>query len=151
MALRRAVNALMRAIFFRRWHRRSFRRSTFLRGKEVKGSGLPDVWWFRADGNKMTRRDWQGGEHVLGMFLNGKEIVTPGPRGEDDEDDSFVLLFNAEGEDHKFTLPRRRFGAQWELELSTAEPGAEPGSSRHGARTEVPVIARSIVVLKRVQ
>ncbi|HET6869512.1 MAG TPA: glycogen debranching protein GlgX [Solirubrobacteraceae bacterium] len=127
-----------------------FRRSTFLRGQQVKDSGLPDVWWFRADGNKMTRRDWQGGEHVLGMFLNGKEIATPGPRAEDVEDDSFILLFNAEGEDRTFTLPRRRFGAQWALELSTADPEAEPDSSRHGARTEVQVIARSIVVLKRV-
>ena len=86
------------------------------------GSGLPDVWWFRADGNKMTRRDWQGGEHVLGMFLNGREIPTPGPQGQDVEDDSFVLLFNAEPEDRVFTLPRRRFGAQWLLELSTADP-----------------------------
>ncbi len=128
----------------------SFRRDTFLRGKEVKGSGLPDVWWFRADGLKMTRRDWQGGEHVLGMFLNGREIPTPGPRGEDVEDDSFVLLFNAHLEDRVFTLPRRRFGAQWALELSTADPEAEPGSERHGARTELAVVARSIVILKRV-
>jgi glycogen operon protein len=127
-----------------------FRRNTFLRGKEVRGSGLPDVWWFRADGLKMTRRDWQGGEHVLAMFLNGREIVTPGPRGEDVEDDSFVLLFNAELEDRVFTLPRRRFGAQWALELSTADPEAEPGSAHYGARTEVATVARSIVVLKRV-
>src|SRR5204862_3532388 len=27
-----------------------FRRIKFLRGKELKGSGLPDVWWFRGDG-----------------------------------------------------------------------------------------------------
>jgi hypothetical protein len=48
-----------------------------------------------------------------------------------------------------FTLPRRRFGAQWALELSTADPAAEPGSARYGARTEIGVISRSIVVLKR--
>ncbi len=138
-----------RLIRLRQEHQ-SFRRSTFLRGKEVKDSGLPDVWWFRPDGLKMTRRDWQGGEHVLGMFLNGREIVTPGPRGEDVEDDSFVLLFNAELEDRVFTLPRRRFGAQWALELSTADPEAEPGSRVHGARTDLPVLARSIVILKRV-
>ena len=46
-------------------------------------------------------------------------------------------------------LPRRRFGAQWPLELSTADPTREPASARYGARTEVEVIARSIVVLKR--
>jgi len=126
------------------------RRESFLRGQEVKGSGLPDVWWFRADGLKMTRKDWQGGEHVLGMFLNGKEIPMAGPQGQDIEDDSFVVLFNAHHEDRSFTLPRRRFGAQWALELSTAEPDAEAGSARYGARTEVPVISHSIVMLKRV-
>jgi glycogen operon protein len=127
-----------------------FRRESFLRGQELKGSGLPDVWWFRADGNKMTRKDWQGGEHVLGMFLNGREIPTPGPAGEEIEDDSFLVLFNAHHEDRAMMLPRRRFGAQWELELSTADPSAAPGSTRYGARTEVPVISRSLVVLKRV-
>jgi glycogen operon protein len=125
------------------------RRATFLRGEEIKGSGLPDVWWFRADGLKMTRRDWQGGEHVLGMFLNGKEIDTPGPQGEDIEDDSFMILINAHHEDRVFMLPRRRFGAQWTLELSTADPDAAAGSASFGARTEVPVISRSIVILKR--
>ena len=83
------------------------------------------------------------------MFLNGDEIPTPGPHGEQVRDDSFMVLFNAHGEDRVFMLPRRRFGAQWELELSTAEPAAAPGSARYGARTEVSVIAHSIVVLKR--
>jgi isoamylase len=127
-----------------------FRRESFLRGQELKGSGLPDVWWFRTDGLKMTRRDWQGGEHVLGMFLNGKEIVNPGPRGESIEDDSFLLLFNAHHEDRTFMLPRRRFGAQWALELTSADPEAEASSSVHGARTEVQVAAHSTVILKRV-
>ncbi|HZU61811.1 MAG TPA: glycogen debranching protein GlgX [Solirubrobacteraceae bacterium] len=126
------------------------RRQSFLRGEEVMESGLPDVWWFRGDGLKMTRRDWQGGESVLGMFLNGREIDTPGPQGEEIEDDSFLILFNAHHEDRTFMLPRRRFGAQWTLELSTAEPAAPAGSASFGARTEVPVISRSIVILKRV-
>jgi len=127
-----------------------FRRAAFLRGAEVKGSGLPDVWWFRAEGRKMTQRDWQSGEPVLGMFLNGDEIPTPGPRGEKIRDDSFMLLFNAHSEDRVFLLPRRRFGTQWALELSTADPDAEPGSILFGARTEVTVISRSTLILKRV-
>jgi glycogen operon protein len=84
------------------------------------------------------------------MFLNGKEIVSPGPYGEEVEDDSFVVLFNSDHEDQTFMLPRRRFGAQWALELSTADPAAEPGTDSYGARTEVEVVARSIVILKRV-
>jgi glycogen operon protein len=145
-ALRRFTRRL---IDLRRRHP-VLRRESFLRGEEVKGSGLPDVWWFRADGRKMTRRDWQIGEHVLGMFLNGEEIPNPGPRGEDIEDDSFLLLFNAHHEDRTFMLPRRRFGARWTLELSTADPDAQPGSITFGARTEVTVIAHSIVILTRI-
>ena len=99
------------------------------------------MWWFRADGRKMTSRDWQHGEAVLGMFLNGQAIPTPGPHGEEVEDDSFVLLFNAHDEDREFKLPRRRMGARWELELCTADPDAEAGSARYdaaGARSTSP-------------
>jgi glycogen operon protein len=127
-----------------------FRRHSFLRGVEQSSSGLPDVWWFRADGLKMTRRDWQDGDCLLGMFLNGKEIPDRGPHGEEIEDDSFLLLFNALGEDREFLLPRRRFGARWALEISTADPRAQPGVASYGARTVLPVTSRSIVVLKRV-
>ncbi|HUE26519.1 MAG TPA: glycogen debranching protein GlgX [Solirubrobacteraceae bacterium] len=127
-----------------------FRQESFLRGEEGERSGLPDSWWFRPDGRKMTRRDWNDGEHVLGMFLNGQEIGTVGHRGEEIHDDSFFVLVNAHHEDRTFMLPRRRFGAQWSLELSTADPGAPAGSIRYGARTEVEVISRSIVILKRV-
>jgi glycogen operon protein len=83
------------------------------------------------------------------MFLNGEEIGAFGHRGEEIVDDSFLLLFNAHFEDRTFMLPRRRFGAQWTLELSTADPGAGAGSQRFGARTEFEVISRSIVILKR--
>jgi glycogen operon protein len=125
------------------------RRDRFLVGKELMGSGLPDVWWFRLDGRRMTRRDWQTGEHVLGVFLNGQEIPTPGPHGEEITDDSFLLLFNAHSEDRTFMLPPRRFGARWGLELSTAQPAAAAGSISYGARTEVSLVSRSMMVLKR--
>jgi isoamylase len=138
-----------RLIRLRREHP-AFRRDSFLRGQEGERTGLPDVWWFRPDGRKMTRRDWNDGEHVLGMFLNGEEIGALGHRGEEIFDESFLLLFNAHFEDRTFMLPRRRFGAQWALELSTADPAAEAGSLTVGARTELEVLARSIVILKRV-
>jgi glycogen operon protein len=85
------------------------------------------------------------------MFLNGLELPTLGPRGEQIEDDSFLVLFNAHHEDRTFMLPRRRFGAQWALELSTVEPEAEPGSASYGARTEMEVTHHSVVILKRLK
>jgi isoamylase len=121
----------------------------YLLGEELKSSGLPDVWWFRLDGRRMTRRDWQAGTGVVGVFLNGREIVTPGPRGQDIEDDSFLFLFNASPEECTFTLPNRRFGTNWALELRTDDPGAAAGSASYGARTELALVPHSLVVLKR--
>jgi isoamylase len=127
-----------------------FRRRQYLEGTDPSGSGLPDVWWFRGDGRRMTRRDWNE-QRTVGVFLNGEEIDAPGPRGERLEDDSFLMLFNAHHEDVTFTLPTRRFGASWELVLTTADPATEPGLLVAPARTEVPVIARSVMLLKRVK
>ena len=98
----------------------------------------------------MTNRDWQHGEAVLGMFLNGRAILTPGPHGEEISDDSFVLLFNAHSEDRAFKLPRRRMGARWELELATADPALAAGSASYDAQALINVTAHSITILKRV-
>jgi glycogen operon protein len=137
-----------RLIVLRRAHP-VFRRESFLSGSERKGSGLPDAWWFRPDGRKMLSVDWQDGEHALAIFLNGLELPDPGSRGQHIKDDSFFVMFNAIGWERSFMLPRRRFGIEWALEISTAEPEVEAGSVTYGARTQVTVIAHSIVVLKR--
>ncbi|MDQ6750230.1 MAG: glycogen debranching enzyme, partial [Actinomycetota bacterium] len=128
-----------------------FRRESFLEGGPADGAGLPDAWWFRPDGHKMTWRDWNEGEPVLGLFLNGDEIPTPGPRGEQVDDASFLLLFNAHSEEREFTLPRPRLGSEWDLELSTVDPAAAPGSSRHAAQEQLRLPAHSLLLLKRVE
>jgi isoamylase len=129
----------------------TFRRETFLRGRELDDMPLPDVRWFRPDGRKMTPKDWEHGEAVLGMFLNGETIMTRGPHGEPIEDDSFVLLFNAHFEDRQFRMPRSNTGRRWDLELTTADPDAPAGSSAYGPRELVDVMAHSITILKRVE
>jgi glycogen operon protein len=124
-----------------------FRRTDFLAGEGTK-SGLPDVWWFRPDGRRMARRDWERAEHTLGVFLNGREIPTKTPHGEDVVDDSFIVLLNAWHEDIDFTLPARRFGGNWQLVLSTADPDAPDAVYR--ARETLVAPARSILLLRRV-
>jgi glycogen operon protein len=98
----------------------------------------------------MTQRDWQQpSAHVLGVFLNGQEIADRTPRGAPIEDGSFLLLFNAHHEDMTFTLPARRFGAEWIHEICTHEPALEAGAQRWSSRGEVPVPARSMKLLLR--
>jgi isoamylase len=125
-----------------------FRRNKFLTGHEVKDSGLPDVWWFRPDGRRMTQKDWQREDaHTLGVFLNGEEIPEHTPDGRDVVDDSFLLLFNAYGDSITFTLPTRRFGARWQVEIATGE-GGPAGVVQ--ARARVTLEGRSLALLRRV-
>jgi isoamylase len=126
-----------------------FRRRQFLQGTDEETGGLPDVWWFRTDGHRMTKNDWESGERTVGMFLNGEEIAAPDEKGQRVLDESFLLLFNAHHEDVTFTLPNRRFGEHWSLVLSTLEPDAEPNSLEVDALEELVVGGRSLVLLRR--
>jgi glycogen operon protein len=121
-----------------------FRRTKFFEGK---GEQLPDVWWMRPDGRRMTRRDWDNTEsRAIGVFLNGDELKAETKDGEEVRDESFLLLFNAHFEDLTFRLPARRFGAHWEVVLTTGRFEGDrlvPGA-------DVLVETRSIAVLRRV-
>jgi glycogen operon protein len=128
-----------------------FRRTDFLSGEERLGSGAPDVWWFRADGRKMTQRNWRDDNALsLGVFLNGAEIPTHTARGAPVIDDSFLILFNAWEGPIVFTLPAVSYGRRWALELSTDEPELEPNATVYPARGLVAVEGRSLVLLRRV-
>jgi glycogen operon protein len=126
-----------------------FRRTEFLDGGPAEAT-LPDAWWFRADGRQMAQRDWQSPDfRELGVFLNGDETGIVGSRGEPVVDDSFVVLLNATPEDVVFRLPPRRFGLDWELELSTSDPDAGAGAERYPGRSSLDVRARSLLLLRR--
>jgi glycogen operon protein len=120
-----------------------FRRTKFFEGK---GERLPDVWWMRPDGRRMTRRDWDNTEsRAIGVFLNGEELKAETKDGEEVRDESFLLLFNAHFEDITFRLPARRFGAHWEVVLTTGWIEGE----RLAPGADVTVETRSIAVLRR--
>jgi glycogen operon protein len=122
-----------------------FRRTSFLTGK-TGDSGLPDAWWFRPDGRRMTQRNWgDPGTRTLGVFLNGREVREQTSHGEPIYGDSFLLLFNAHSEPVVFTLPTRRFGARWAVELATGEAPEQA----LGARALVAVQERSLMLLRR--
>jgi glycogen operon protein len=124
-----------------------FRRTHFFEGS---GKDLPDVWWMRPDGRKMTQRDWRNGVgRAIGVFLNGDELGAKTKQGEELRDDSFLLLFNAHHEAVTFRLPTRRFGTRWTLELSTLDPELEEGAHSWVPREEVSIEPRSIMVLRR--
>jgi glycogen operon protein len=124
-----------------------FRRTEFMNGVGSP-SALPDAWWFRPDGRRMTAVDWQdAGAHALGVFLNGRAIGSVDRHGEPVADASFVLLLNAHYEDVAFALPPRRFGPRWQTELSTAYPDAP--EKLLTARGTTIVTSRSLLLLRQ--
>jgi len=140
----RLLDFTKRLIRFRNEHP-VLRRSTFLEGR---GEGtLPDVWWFRPDGRRMTQRDWGTAAPQLAVFLNGAELGERDAHGDPITDDSFLILFNAHHESVEFVLPTRRFGLNWTLEFSTADPDATP--ARFHCRGSIQLQDRSLVVLRR--
>ncbi len=120
-----------------------FRRTKFFEGR---GEQLPDVWWMRPDGRRMTRRDWENTEsRAIGVFMNGDELNTQTETGDEVRDDTFLLLFNAHFEDISFRLPARRFGTRWDVVIATGRCEAE----RFAPGADVDVEARSIAVFRR--
>jgi len=110
-------------VAFRRAHP-VLRRRKWFQGRSIHGSGVHDILWFNPDGGEMTEEQWQDGlARVIGIFLNGEEIATPGPRGERIIDDSFILLFNGHDEAMEFTLPEPVREGAWRLVIDTAQPG----------------------------
>ena len=135
-------------ITFRRDHP-VFRRRRWFLGRPIRGKNVTDIGWFRPSGEEMSEEDWQTGyAKSLGVFLNGKAIPSPNPKGEPITDDSFYVLFNAHNEAVQFLLPKH-WGNRWEIALDTSssrKPGDEFGAGR-----ELPVEGRSVVVLHRVR
>ena len=110
-----------------------FRRRRFFRGQALRGgrNRLGDIAWFTLSGEEknledMTGEDWDAGfTKSLTVFLNGRAISEPDPRGERVHDDSFLLLFNASEEDLQFTVPPRRYGPRWSQVLDTASTDSD--------------------------
>jgi isoamylase len=144
----RALNEFARRVIALRSEHPAFRRSRFFAGAG-DGEGLPDVWWFRPDGRRMTQRDWRRDDaRSLGVFLNGRKLEEVDRRGRAIVDRCFLVIFNAHHEDVDFRLPSASYGRRWSVCLSTTEPGLERGAWTRGPREAVTLPARSLLVLE---
>ena len=97
----------------------------------------------------MSDNDWNRGyARSLSVFLNGKAIPTPGPQGEQVEDDSFLLLFNAHTESVTFTVPEDLHGFDWRVMLDTSREVT--CADLIGPNDSWPVEGWSIVLLEQI-
>ena len=112
-------------------------------------AGCPDVWWFRPDGRKMTRRDWEGADGPrLGVFLNGDELGTRDAAGRAGRRRLVPVLFNAAPRARRPSRCRRAASAA-AGSSSSRPPIRTPERPSFGRAATVALEARSLVVLRR--
>ena len=96
----------------------------------------------------MTDDDWYDEElHVVGMFVSGDPLRSPGPRGEQQRDRSFLLWLNARGEPCDVHLPENEWVEAGEVVLST-DP-AHPVGTQVKAGSGLALSPRSLVLLRQ--
>ena len=131
------------------------RQRAFFAGRAVPdGGGRKDLAWFRPDGTEMTDREWHSPDtRTLGMYLDGEALRQRGPRGERLTDESYLLVLHAGAEDTAVVLPGPPWATGYEVVVDTAYTGGlpAPGQDRPPAGVDLPMVARSAVLLKVVR
>jgi len=149
---RKALLAFTAALVDLRAQHPVFQRRRFFAGDAFHGgiSELGDIEWFAPQGNEMDELDWRNGyARSLMVFLNGRAIPEPDPRGRPIVDDDFLLLFNGHHEPVDFTMPPAAYAEMWQVCLDTSKPRV-PAPARRlkwKAGSTHPVAGRSVVVL----
>jgi glycogen operon protein len=134
------------ALRIRREHP-ALRQRHWFEGRPTIAGGPKDLAWIHPEGREMTGDDWHdGGLRVIGMFVSGDPLRSPGPRGEQQRDASFLIWLNG-GEGCDVRLPANAWVHAGAVILSTddklpPETDVQAGDTLHLA-------ARSMVVLQQ--
>lgn len=135
------------ALRLRREHP-ALRQRHWFEGRPAIKDGPKDLAWLHPSGREMTADDWfDESLAVIGMFVSGAPLRSPGPRGEQQVDRSFMIWLNGSGDSVTFTLPENEWVQSGEVVLST-DPDQPPGAAvKAGGAIELG--AHSVVVLRQ--
>jgi isoamylase len=143
--------ALVRRLLALRRASPVLRQRAFFEGRPVDGGdGCKDLAWFHPAGREMNEQDWfDVGLRSIGMYLDGRGLRHRDRRGQVIMDDSYLLLLHAGDLDGTFALPAGPWANSYELVVDTAQIGGAPASDgRVAAGSGLPVIARSVILLR---
>jgi glycogen operon protein len=136
------------ALRLRREHP-ALRQRHWFEGRPTIEGGRKDLTWVHPEGREMTGDDWADNElSVVGMLVTGSPLRSPGPRGEQQWDSSFLIWMNAEADPVKVTMPTDGWLHDGSVVVSTCPEhpvgtGVSPGESTTlGGRTVVVVRER---------
>jgi glycogen debranching enzyme GlgX len=136
------------ALRLRREHP-ALRQRHFFEGRPTIRGGPKDLAWLHPSGREMTGDDWYDPMlTVLGMFVSGAPLRSPGPHGEQQVDKSFAMYFNSGDKSVQVELPANDWVHAGEVALST-DPKLPIGTPvKTGDLMRLG--ARSVVVLREV-
>lgn len=128
-------------------------RRHWFQGRAIHGSGIHDVGWYNPDGDEITDEQWHDGSaKAICVFFNGSELISPSAKGERVVDDSFLLMFNAQGISQEFHIPPTVKQHPWELLIDTQKDTGFVTDSHAYVPDEVITLAPfSVAVLRCVQ
>ena len=130
----------------------------FFQGRSIRGSGVSDIRWIRADGQDMTEEEWNAAYvRSIGMLLNGQAMLDEfTAHGERIKDDVVLLLFNGYWETLPFVLPGKPAEPAWEVIIDTNFPTpsgslkTDDGAKRSAGCGEIfELLPRSVILLRQ--
>jgi glycogen operon protein len=134
------------ALRIRREHP-ALRQRHWFEGRPAITGGPKDLAWIHPEGREMTGDDWHDdGLRVIGMFVSGDPLRSPGPRGEQQRDSSFLFWLNGSDADCEVRLPENAWVQAGSVVLSTDDKVAA-GTSVSAGEAFV-LRAQSLVVLQ---
>ncbi len=135
------------ALRLRREHPALRQRHHFVGSPTIEG-GPKDLAWLHPDGREMTQPDWHDDRlQVVGMFVSGDPLRSPGPRGEQQRDASFTMWFNS-GEEPVEVVPAEAVWAGGGEVVLATDPGL-PHGTPVSAGERLTLGPLSVVVLRR--
>jgi glycogen operon protein len=111
------------------------RQRHWFEGRPTIVGGPKDIVWLHPTGREMTDEDWADESLcAVGAFVSGSPLRSPGPHGEQQIDNSFVLWLNAADAPLEVTLPVNDWVQVGEVVLST-DAALPAGASVHAGAT----------------
>nr|WP_221634049.1 glycogen debranching protein GlgX [Nocardioides luti] len=107
------------ALRLRREHP-ALRQRHWFEGRPTMRGGPKDLAWLHPSGREMTGDDWHDDSlTTVGMFVSGDPLRSPGPRGEQQVDRSFMIWLNSSAKPLRLELPENDWVHSGEVVLST--------------------------------
>jgi glycogen debranching enzyme GlgX len=136
------------ALRLRRQHP-ALRQRHWFEGRPTIEGGPKDLIWLHPTGREMSGDDWADNElTVVGMLVTGQPLRSPGPRGEQQWDASFLLWLNAEADGVKVAMPSEGWEGDGEVVVSTCPD--HPVGTTIGPGESLTLGGRTVVVVREV-